>query len=110
MTPEQARRRDRQQVLDFERQRKVEGLLAWLRQLGIMRYGPATPSPDEDLVSIKRLAAFRKYKVLSWDAIQHRKDREEPLEGSGDQDEDGQFHTPAIDRYVHSQWLTRTFE
>jgi hypothetical protein len=41
----------RKLVDDFERQAKVAGLLAILRQVGIMRYGPATPTPRSSGVS-----------------------------------------------------------
>jgi len=36
-------RRNRQAVLDFVRLRKVEGLFAWLRQIGVMLKGGNIP-------------------------------------------------------------------
>ncbi len=112
MDTDDAYRRDHQAVLDFERLRKAEGLFAWLREIGIMRYGPATPTPAEDLVSIERLRAFQ-HKVLSFDQVKFRRAHELAMDGLhwDDASEPGE-QPPAspLDRHVYAQWLSNTFD
>lgn len=91
---------------DFERQCKLEGLFAVLRQIGVMQYGPATPSPEQDLISIEKLSVFSKYQVLSFDQIKLREvpDGDEAPAG------DDRFRTPLIDRQIHAEWLCDAFD
>jgi hypothetical protein len=98
----------RKLVDDFERECKVAGLFAWMRQLGIMQYGPATPTPEQDLVSIDRLSAFR-HKVLSFDAIKNRLSHEQPLDGYLVEDEMEHHSAALVDRHLHREWLTTAF-
>jgi hypothetical protein len=114
MSSNDAERKDLlQRARDFERQCKVAGLFAILRQFGIMRYGPATPTPEQDLISIDKLGAFTKYKVLSGDQIKLRKARELSMDTSGsDELADQAFpsNSPLVDRYVHDEWLRNAFD
>ncbi len=95
---------------DFERQCKVEGLFAWMRQVGIMQYGPATPTEVEDLASIEKLSAFGRYRVLSGDQIKLRKSREVPLYRDVDVDKELHHATSPLDRQIHAEWLAGTWE
>jgi hypothetical protein len=99
----------RKLVDDFERQAKVAGLLAILRQFGIMRYGPATPTPEQDLVTIGKLSAFTAYKVLSWDQIQRRLGHELSLDGSTEEAAEAYGRATPVDRHLHREWLATAF-
>lgn len=116
MSTDQARRKELvMQARDFERRCKVEGLLAIFRQIGLMQYGPATPTPDEDMVAIDKLSVFGKYKVLSGDQIKLRKARELSIDDlRAASDADGVSGAgplgSRLDRHVHQQWLANTFD
>jgi hypothetical protein len=99
----------RKLLADFERQRQAEGLFAWMRQVGLMQYGPVTPTPDQDLVSIDRLAAFR-HKVLSFDAIKRRLGHEVSLDGIHEEAPEAQGRATPVDRHLHATWLTSAFD
>lgn len=113
MTSTEAERKDLfQRARDFERECKAAGLFAVLRQLGVMRYGPATPTPEQDLVSIDKLSAFTRYKVLSGDQIKLRKSRELSIGDVADLggEDRGRNGNSPIDRYVHDEWLRNAFD
>jgi hypothetical protein len=115
MTTDLAHRKDLiLRARDFERQCKVAGLFGILRQWGVMQYGPATPSPEQDLVTIEKLSVFGRYRVLSGDQIKLRKSREVPLYRDVDIDTGSgyanHYANSPLDRQIHAEWLADTFD